>query len=67
MYLKAKLPATPSESFEFRFGRCLAEDNRCVKMAKIIPWLEFEQEYALCFASEMGLRAKTFRMALGAG
>jgi len=33
-------------------------------MAKIIPWLEFEQEYALCFASEMGLRAKTFWMAL---
>jgi hypothetical protein len=35
-------------------------------MAKIIPWLEFEQEYVLCFASEMGAPAKTFRMALGA-
>jgi hypothetical protein len=35
-------------------------------MAKIIPWLEFEQEYVLCFASEMGLRAQTFRMALAA-
>jgi len=34
-------------------------------MAKIIPWLEFEQEYVLCFAWEMGAPAKTFRMALG--
>jgi hypothetical protein len=60
------LPATPPESFEFPFGRCLAEDNPWVKMAIIIPWLEFEQEYALCFASEMGAPAQTFRMALGA-
>ena len=65
-HVPAELPATPQESFEFPFGRCLAEDNRWVKMAKIIPWLEFEQEYALCFASEMGLSAKTFPMALGA-
>jgi len=35
-------------------------------MAKIIAWLEFDQEYALCFASEMGAPAKTFRSALGA-
>jgi hypothetical protein len=43
-HVPAELPATPPESFEFPFGRCLAEDNPWVKMAKIIPWLEFEQE-----------------------
>jgi IS5 family transposase len=44
----------------------LAEDNRWVKMAQLIPWLEFESDYAEKFPTEMGVPAKSFRMALGA-
>jgi hypothetical protein len=35
-------------------------------MIQVIPWDEFEAEYAQKFASEMGAPAKSFRMALGA-
>ena len=35
-------------------------------MTQLIPWSEFESEYAENFPTEMGLRAKSFRMALGA-
>jgi hypothetical protein len=35
-------------------------------MAQLIPWSEFESEYAQNFPTEKGLRAKSFRMALGA-
>jgi hypothetical protein len=34
-------------------------------MAKLIPWSDFEEEYASLFSEEMGAPAKTFRMALG--
>ena len=35
-------------------------------MAELIPWSEFEAEYAENFPTEMGAPAKSFRMALGA-
>jgi nitrogenase subunit NifH len=35
-------------------------------MANLIPWSEFEKEYAQNFSEEMGAPAKPFRMALGA-
>jgi IS5 family transposase len=35
-------------------------------MAEIIPWSEFEVEYAENFTTLMGALAKSFRMALGA-
>ena len=44
----------------------MSPDNRWVKMAELIPWSEFEAEYAQNFPTEKGLRAKSFRMALGA-
>jgi hypothetical protein len=44
----------------------LAADNRWVIMAQIIPWSEFEAEYAQNFVTEMGPPAKSFRLALGA-
>lgn len=66
LYKKAELArSTPSE-FELPFAEKLSADNRWVKMASIIPWDEFESEYAVNFPSEKGPRAKTFRMALGA-
>ncbi len=35
-------------------------------MAQLIPWSEFEAEYAENFASSIGAPAKSFRIALGA-
>jgi hypothetical protein len=35
-------------------------------MAQLIPWSEFESDYAENFPTEMGAPAKSFRMALGA-
>ena len=35
-------------------------------MAELIPWSEFESEYAENFPTVMGAPAKSFRMALGA-
>ena len=48
------------------FGGRLSAFNRWVKMVQLIPWSEFESEYAENFPTVMGLRAKSFRMALGA-
>ncbi|ELS49949.1 hypothetical protein C789_255 [Microcystis aeruginosa FACHB-905 = DIANCHI905] len=44
----------------------LSADNRWIIMAELIPWEEFEEEYAQNFDEEMGAPAKPFRMALGA-
>jgi transposase, IS5 family len=66
VYRKAEL-AHPSPS-DFELPSCgkLSADNRWVKMAQIIPWSEFESEYAANFPTEKGAPAKSFRMALGA-
>ena len=66
MYRKAE--SVPSEPLDFELpnGCKLAEDNRWVKMAQLIHWLEFESDYAENFSTEMGAPAKSFRMALGA-
>jgi len=66
MYRKVDPVARSAAEFELANGWKLAEDNRWVMMAKIIPWSEFEAEYAQNFATEMGAPAKSFRMALGA-
>jgi len=66
VYRKVDPDGTPPESFEFPHGGKLASDNRWVMMAQLIPWSEFESEYAQNFASYMGAPAKSFRMALGA-
>ena len=66
MYKKAELASSPPSEFELPFGGRLSADNRWIKMGELIPWSEFESEYAENFPTEMGLRAKSFRMALGA-
>jgi len=58
--------SSPPEKFEMPFEGKLSEENRWVMMAELIPWSEFEEEYAQNFAQEMGAPAKSFRMALGA-
>lgn len=48
------------------FGGKLSKENRWVKLAEIIPWEVFEQEYAAQLHESWGAPAKPFRMALGA-
>lgn len=66
MYRKTNEPAIAPENFELPFEGRLSPDNRWVIMAKLIPWEEFEEEYAKNFTEEIGAPAKTFRIALGA-
>ena len=66
MYKKAELALLPALDFELANGSKLSADNRWVKMAQIIPWSEFESEYAANFPADKGAPAKSFRMALGA-
>jgi hypothetical protein len=65
MYRKVDSPPTPPEKFELPFEGKLSQDNRWIIMANLIPWEEFEEEYAKNFASDMGAPALPFRMALG--
>ena len=66
MYRKAELAPLPALDFELANGSKLSPDNRWVKMAQVIPWSEFESEYAQNFVTEVGPPAKSFRLALGA-
>jgi transposase, IS5 family len=66
MYRKQEQPPIPPEIFELTNECKLSQDNRWVMMARLIPWSEFEEEYASKFNEEMGAPAKSFRMALGA-
>ncbi len=65
MYRKVGLSPTPPSKFELPFEGKLSQDNRWVIMANLIPWDEFEEEYAKNFAEEIGAPALPFRMALG--
>ena len=66
MYRKAEQSDLTPENFELSIGTKLSGENRWVIMASLIPWEEFEQEYAKNFSEEMGAPALPFRMALGA-
>ena len=66
MYRKEEQSQISSENFELPFEGKLSKDNRWVIMASLIPWSEFEEEYASFFSLDMGAPAKSFRMALGA-
>ena len=63
MYRKVEKSINSCDNFELE-GR-LSQSNRWVVMAKLIPWSEFESEYASLFSEEMGAPAKSFPMALG--
>ena len=47
-------------------GMHLKEDNRWVKKAQTIPWLEIEKRYAPLFTNRKGSVAKPLHLALGA-
>ena len=55
------------EGFDLPFGGKLRSDNRWIKLAKFIPWDEFESDYAKAASkSNLGPPAKSVRVALGA-
>ena len=66
MYLLSNQSSITPENFELPFLEKLSPDNRWVIMAELIPWAEFEAEYAENFSEKMGAPAKPFRMGLGA-
>jgi len=47
---KSNLKQLTFENFYLPFGGKLRSDNRWVKLAKRIPWHEFEEFYAQSFA-----------------
>lgn len=65
MYRKSNQSPITSEKFELPVAIELSSENRWVIMAELIPWSEFEEEYAENFSENMGAIAKPFRMALG--
>ena len=66
MYIQKESEAIKAENFVLPFEGKLSEDNRWVIMAELIPWREFEEEYAQLFDPNLGAPAKSFRIALGA-
>ncbi len=66
MYCKPNQSDLSPEKFELPFEGKLSSENRWVIMAELIPWSEFEEEYAENFSEKMGPIAKPFRMAFGA-
>ncbi|WP_445301854.1 transposase [Microcoleus sp. POL1_C1] len=63
---KLSLSQNPHPSLNCPSEEACHSFNRWVKIAQLIPWSEFESEYAQNFPTEMGAPAKSFRMALGA-
>ena len=58
MYRQSKSEKIKAENFVLPFEGKLSEDNRWVIMAELIPWTEFEDEYAKLFDQKMGAPAK---------
>ncbi len=56
MYRKSNQSKPTPENFEFPELVKLSPNNRWVIMAELIPWLEFEQEYAEKFSQKMGYK-----------
>lgn len=52
--------------FKQPVGMNLKENNRWVKKAQTIPWLDIEKRYAALFTNRKGNVAKPLRLALGA-
>ena len=65
MYPKKESEKSTVENFKIPSEWKPKEENRWVIMSKIIPWEEFEEEYAKNFSENKGAPAKPFRMALG--
>jgi Transposase DDE domain len=62
VYRKFELAPKPPSEFELTLCGSLSPDNRWVKMAQIIPWSEFESEYAANFPTERGQGKRRFSL-----
>ena len=58
MYRKSNQSSISPENFELLFSGKLSPDNRWVIMTELIPWSDFEAEYAEKFSEKMGAPAK---------
>ena len=65
MYISTTTVQKEVEDFQIRDGFHLDENNRWVILSKLIPWPEFEEQYASFFDEKIGAPAKPFRLALG--
>ena len=65
MYRIAPASQQSVNQFHHRFEGKLSSENRWVTLAQLVPWDEFESEYAQQFSSTQGAPAKLFRVALG--
>jgi IS5 family transposase len=66
MYRQSPTGQLSFENFYLPFGGKLSGENRWVRLAELVPWEQFESEYAEQFSEGQGAPAKPFRMALGA-
>lgn len=66
MYRKVTKEQIEFHDFILPFGGTLNCNNRWIKLAELIPWEKFEEQYAELFSeSGLGAPAKSFRVALG--
>ncbi len=65
MYRRSAKGQLSFENFYLLFNGKLSGENQWVKLAELIPWESFENEYAEQFSAGEGSPAKSFRMALG--
>ena len=65
MHPKKESKSSTVEKFKIPSEWKPKEENRWVIMSKIIPWEEFEEEYAKHFSENKGASAKSFRIGLG--
>jgi len=63
MYRKLS-PQLTIDDFILPFSGKLSAENRCVQLAKIIPWDEIEKDYAFMFPSDRGKWPNRFAMML---
>ena len=66
MYRRGHRDQISFKDFFLPFGEQFSGDNRWIKLAELIPWVELEDDYASKFCKEFGAPAKQFRMAMGA-
>jgi transposase, IS5 family len=65
MYIKPDKNQFCIEAFLLPFGGKLNDRNRWLVLAKLIPWDDFEDEYASQFSQTRGAPSLSFRIALG--
>jgi hypothetical protein len=61
MYRKTREVANQPEKFKLPFEGKLASDNRWVVMANLIPWSEFEEEYAAFYSLKKRIFVSVFQ------